>query len=666
MDTDESTADRHTRAVHLLSQMEGFEGSELAKSGVDAWDYYLQRPRGDEVEGRSPVVTGDVSAMVESALSQVSEALATDNLVEFDGKSDDDEKQAQLEGAVVSAAVMSGPGWFRLASCIKNALLLRRGVVRVEVVTKEETNVIALEGVGRIAKAYMEIMQGEKFASYDAETKRGTVERTESRQCLDVVNVDAENFLYVQWPLDDFENIPACAERRVTTRQQLMDEEKISGEKVDAITSTAQPAKSDQAAHSLKGYVANIAGISGRQRMLEWFAVYYLHDGKRYRAIVADCKVLDEEVVSKRPPFAIGVPFINPGHLEGFSFYDKLKSTQDINTALTRMLNDNANAATMNRIAVIEGACNNDQLTDQDPSGVLQFRKSSVGGDIRNGIMPIQVPDLTAGLVTALTYQKGTRSEMAGASLDVGTGKVQLPDRMGSMGLDRAYSASEQLSSLILKTFSQSLIKGVWMLAHDLLRTQWTGELPTKYEGRWINPKPSQWPRRYDATVKPGMSPGERQRRSQALGAFIDLQMKLAGMGMEDILVDAERYYRALCDWARLNDIKRPEQYFINPASPGAQKAFKAKADAAAQQQQAAAQLQKTALALEQMGHAVKKYGIDVNAAVEKYKADSSSDAKEAELTIGLVKDRETAERDLKAPKPIEGKAEGNGSAAGE
>src|SRR5512139_809460 len=106
MEKDTTTAARRTRAVHLLAQMEGFEGSELARSGADAWKYYLQQPRGDEVEGRSPVVTGDLSAMVESALSQVSEALATDNLVEYEASSDADEKQAQLEGAVVSAAVM--------------------------------------------------------------------------------------------------------------------------------------------------------------------------------------------------------------------------------------------------------------------------------------------------------------------------------------------------------------------------------------------------------------------------------------------------------------------------------------------------------------------------------------------------------------------------------
>ncbi len=606
--------------------------------------------------------------MVESTLAQVAEALATDQLAEFEGENDADEFQAQLEGAVVSALVMSGPGWFRMAAAIKNALLLRRGVIRPSVVTVEEVNITALENVDELAHAAMKDA-GQVFADYDAEKKTAKVEVKTERQQLDIVNVNAENFLFVKWPLDDFENIPACAERFVTTRQQLIDDEGIDAAIVDGCAKHVA-AKSDESAHALKGHINFPRAVSARQELVEWFVVYYLFSGKRYRCVACGVKVLKDEVVSKRPPYAIGVPFINPGHIDGFSIFDKLKSTQDITTALTRMLNDNANAVTMNRIAVIEGACNSDQLTDQDPSGVLQFARSKVGGDIRNGIMPLQTQDLTAGLVTSLNYQRSVRSEMGGASLDVGTGQVQLPDRMGSMGLDRAYSASEQLSSLILKTFSQTLIKDLWLLVHDLLRTEWVGALPIKVQGRWQQPEPSKWPKRRNVRVKPGMSPGERQRRSSALGELIGLQGKLAEQGMEEVLVNAERYYRTICDWARLNDIPRPEQYLIDPSTPEAQQALTNKAQQSQAQAQAAKQLQEQAIALEGMSRALEKYGIDVKAAIEKYRIDMQSETEEAKLTIDLVKERERADKELtqqltaSAPKPGQDKDDAGAAAA--
>jgi hypothetical protein len=659
MTDDNSTQDRQTRALQMLTMLEGYEGSALADSRVKAWDYYLQRPRGDEVEGRSPVVSGDVSAMVESTTSQVTEALATDRLAEFEADNEADEFQAQLEGATVSQLVMSGKGWYRMASAVKNALLLRMGIMAASVATCEETNIQAIENVDPIAKAGLELT-GQKIVDYDEATRTAKIEQVSKYQRLDIRCVNPENFLFMQWPLDDFENIPACAERFVTTRQYLIDEENISEDVVDGLAATAQPYKSDAQAHSQRSAQIQPASVSRRQQLVEWFAMFYLYNGKRYRAVCCAGKVLDEATVSNRPPYAVGVPFINPGRMDGFSVYDKLKSNQDITTALNRMLNDNANAVTMNRLAVLENAANNDQLTDQDPSGVLQIKRSVAGGDIRNAVLPIQTMDLTAGLVTALQYQKGVRSEMAGASLDVGTGQVQLPDRMGSMGLDRAYSASEQLSSLILKTFAQTLVKDLWLLVHDLLRTEWTGPLPVKIDGRWNHPEPGKWPKRRGVFVKPGMSPGERSRRSQALGNLIALQTQLAQAGMEDILVDSERYYRTVCDWGRLNDIPRPEQYLIDPTSKTAQAAMLRKAQAAQASAQAAEKLQQMALALEQMGKAIDKYGIDVKAAVDKYKIDSDQEGKEAELTVDLVKSREqAASKTLQAvPAAGKGKAE--------
>jgi len=639
---DNSTEDRHTRAAQLLELLEGAEGSALAAARVKAWDYYLQRPRGDEVEGRSPVVTGDVSAMVESTLSQVTEALSTDRLAEFEANSEQDEFQAQLEGATVSALVMADKGWYRLASSVKNALLLRMGVMAAAVTSCEDTNIQAIENVDPIAKAVMEAA-GQKLIDYDEDARTAKIETTTEYQQLEIRCVNSENFLFIQWPLEDFDNIPACAERFITTRQQLIDGEGISEATVDNLAATIQPYKSDAQAHTQRQAQIQPGAVSKRQQLIEWFALFYLYNGKRYRAVVCSTKILAEEVVSMRPPYAIGVPFINPGRIDGFSIFDKLKVTQDVSTALTRMLNDNANAVTTNRLAVLENAANGDQLTDQDPSGVLQIKRSVAGGDIRNAVLPIQTLDLTQGLVTSLQYQRTVRSEMAGASLDVGTGQVQLPDRMGSMGLDRAYTASEQLSSLILKTFSQTLVKDLWLLVHDLLRTEWTGPLPIKIDGRWQSMTPSTWPKRRNVFVKPGMSPGERARRVGALGNLIALQTQLAQAGMEDVLVDSERYYRTICDWARLNDIPRPEQYLIDPSSPGAQQALVRKAQTAQAQAQQAQQLQQGALLLEQMKVAVDKYATDVKASIDKYKIDSDAEGTEAQLTIDLVKSREQA-----------------------
>src|SRR5690606_7174127 len=467
---------------------------------------------------------------------------------------------------------------------------------------------------------------------------KATVATRRTLQRLEMSCVHLENFLYVEWPLEDFENIPCVAERHVSTRQSLIDDEGFDAALVNKLIADHQPYKSDAVAHDVARHIPALAAIDAEQELITWFEVYPLIDGERRRVCLSQNTLLENELFDDhRPPYAVGCVFINPGKLTGISLYDKERTTQDVTTGLQRALLDAVNALVMNRIAVLKGAVSGDQLTDNDPSGVLQVKAGPTRGDIRNGVLPIQIPDITPGLLANLAYQRQVRAEMGGAALDISTAQVQLPERVGSMGLDRAYSATEQLAALALKTLSQTFIRGLWLLAHSVLRRHWDGPINIRVDGRWQETFPARWRPRDHAIVRPGMSPGERRRRSDALAMIIQQQEKLAALGMEDVLVDAERYYRALCDWAHLNDIKMPERYLIDPTTEQAQAALASKAEERAKQSTAAQQLQQHGVALEHMSRLIEKYGIDVRAAVEYYKANLATEEKEAELTVGLV-----------------------------
>src|SRR5690606_40912969 len=67
----------------------------------------------------------------------------------------------------------------------------------------------------------------------------------------------------------------------------------------------------------------------------------------------------------------------------------------------------------------------------------------------------------------------------------VQTCALPISERVGSMGLDRAYSATEQLAALALKTLSQTFIRELWLLAHSVLRRHWDGPINIRVDGRW-------------------------------------------------------------------------------------------------------------------------------------------------------------------------------------
>ena len=123
------------RRQHVMCA--GFESDDLATDREAALDYYHMRPNGTEIAGRSTVVSGDVSASVESNLAAMMEAFSSPNLAAFDPMGSEDVDQAQLESdAVVDFVMRQAAGRWQLAQAIKETLqtsqrldegLLRRG-----------------------------------------------------------------------------------------------------------------------------------------------------------------------------------------------------------------------------------------------------------------------------------------------------------------------------------------------------------------------------------------------------------------------------------------------------------------------------------------------------------------------------------------------------------
>jgi hypothetical protein len=59
------------------------------------------RARGDEVPGRSQVVSGDLSSMVEANMAQMLESFSSDNIVEFDPVGPEVERKQQKSNSTI-------------------------------------------------------------------------------------------------------------------------------------------------------------------------------------------------------------------------------------------------------------------------------------------------------------------------------------------------------------------------------------------------------------------------------------------------------------------------------------------------------------------------------------------------------------------------------------
>ncbi len=613
----DDTSSKEQTLRNLLQQCHGFDGDTLSTDREAAFDYYFQRKRGDEVDGRSDVVSGDLSAMVEATVAQMTEAFSSSRIVDFDPLSADDEDQAALESEAVHYYVMGREnGFLQILSAIKELLLARNGVIEIdaEEVTRHRTKRygnVEPDAIGELLAPFTVIDQ-----TYDESAKelQFTYETT-SRE-FRMESVPMQNFVfYAEWHKPELEGIPVCAVRHVTTRSVLTSIG-VPADKVNALAAHKVPLRAEEFARNPRNAQKNSLSYDKSQELVEWFKVFVRQESTNgadelrcIRYSYQDGVILSDEPA----PFinlAAGTAIINPHRFVGISLYDKLKQNQDMRTQLKRALLDNVNATTKNRLAGLDGVVNEDDATSGRVNNLIRVK--NLVPDVRAALMPLAVPDTSANILANLEHTAKERSEMGGAALDMQSAQMQIGgDRMGSQGLEKAYSVSEQLTAAMMKTLSATLIRSVFLVAHKVLREYFDEELPIRRDGKWTYVRPWEWPERTSLTIKPGMSPGERQRKVNAMSEVLNAQMMMSDRGMDQVLVDVHGFNRALMDWARLSEVQNPEQYFIDPDSRQSQLAMQNKQEAAKRDEMNRAALMQQSFGMEQLRTALEKYRHD-------------------------------------------------------
>lgn len=645
----------------LLVNCIGFEGDELADSRKSAFDYYFQRARGDEIPGRSEIVTGDVSAMVEGNLAMMVEPLVSKRIAEFCAYSPEDEDQAQLESDCVTEMLFKRQnGFIEVTSAVKDALLLRNAVVKIYVDERTHTRHLRRANVEpEIVQLLLDEIGDVSIHKYDPEAKKlsATVRKTSRK--FRVESIAPENFLFPKnWHRQDLDGIPFCAERHVEPRSTLI-ERGFDKTIVHGLKRWNNPYQSSADARLPRSLTPHSFPVDKSQELVEWYECYVMMEAEDGGAELHEIAlgngssgpvVIEDDETASIVAYATGVAIINPHTFIGISIYDKEKSVQDRTTALERALQDNLNATNKNRTAHLDGVVEEQDLTDGRVNGSTRVDPSRVQ-DVRQAIMAMPVPDTSANILQNLGHMRQVRAEMGGATLDMSTGMMQLNDRLGSQGLDRAYSVMETLAQFMMRILAHTLIRSMYLVAHEVIRTEWRQPIQFKRGKDWIQTDPAKWPVREAVKVNIDKALNERARISAILDSLMQKQILLAQNGMEEILVDVQTFYNTMLDWLRVNDIEIPERYMIDPRTPEAQKAFALKAKGKMEAQKKQESLMQQAIGMEQVRAALEKYTHDSELQFKYYQSVLQAQVEEAKLSmsgfVDLMKARNEAQKNV-------------------
>lgn len=580
------------------SRASGSETSadELTASRTNALKYYMGKPRGDEVDGDSAVISMDVADTVHAMLAEMMPTFNTDSIILFEPEDEQDEKQALIESKYVNYQIMQrNRGNIVLQTALKDAMLSKNGVVKVYVDEQEDIDRERYTGLTELEM--VEVMQPRAenqiidITKFDEKKGDINLKRITTTRKLMVTNVPPERFKIASQHWSPFvKDSPYCAEILYKTRSDLIKEGFKAAMVMDLPRATVDT-KVDSVERNQIQDEQNFFAATPEMEMLEleehYIKIDYDGDGIAELRRVLTCEsVLIETEEVDCIPYVSGVIILMGHRFHGMSVYELLKNIQDSKTHFLRQWHNNAYASNHASTDVVENSVNMEDFTNGRAAGIRRV-------DSLDSCRQNPVNDVGPSISLALEYMDKIRTERVGSALDFQTNQVKTPHNVGDQGVNTILANLEQISEWMLGTFAETFVSELALLVHKYMRKYFPNSMSRKIGGQWQPTNPQEWREREQVGTALGLTKGQRLRRAIALEKVVAKQEQLILGGHNGVLADMEGYYAAMTDYCRMSGVDNPEKYFIDPSSQQSHQAAQSNQAMQEQQKQEQMQLQK-------------------------------------------------------------------------
>lgn len=551
-----------------------------------AMDYFFAKPNGTEIEGRSKTVDSSIQDAVEACLAQIMPPLTSGDFASFSAISPEDEKQAQIESDYVNDVIVNqNNGYVLLLSAIKDALILKNGIIKVYVDEDIDVQTEKFENLSQyeMQKELQPKRQGEEvriITEVIDQDELGNpmysmvINRVNSNRKLSLGVVPPEQFLFQSGHNSiDLQNCGFACHKQIYRRFELIEMgfdpalvnelkkvENISGSSNTGTYSRSQfHSETEHKSTTLETDPVEIHDCAIR---VDWDK-----DGvAELRRVVISGNVLLHNETLCITCFAAGTGFIMSHRFLGMSFYDKLKDNQDNKTKVTRQYWDNLDANNNRRMGVdTRGISDPDSLLESKPAGVIKCKR-----DPSTVLMPVPVDDIGPSCINALDYLDRQRTEKVGAAVDMQSQQTQVSADTAH-GVERLVSAREEMSAMIATTIGKTLITQLYTIVHKMLRENFPYPVHFQSRGEWVETNPAQWLPRNRVKINEETSKGEKIQKVNALNQLLSKQMEVLQAGEEGVLIDKNKIYNTQADLVKVSGIGHPSRYWIDPQSTSAQ-----------------------------------------------------------------------------------------------
>ena len=551
----------------LSNQIEGalgYLGGQLSSSRRKSLEYYLGDKLGTEIDGRSQVVSTDVSDTIESILPNLLRVFtASDNVVRCDPVTAEDVPLAEQASAYLNHVFYKDNNGFQLLyNFFKDALIEKNGFLKIYY---DESEKVEFETYKNLSKAEkdalmdskdeIEIVEEEEMEDESAKEEfEKLLEQYEARG-VDTAQVQEPDFTLYNCKIKRTNKTGKIKIESVPPEEFLIDRNAKSIDDADFVSHKVLMSRSDLVAmgydeedvaslptsdediynteeivrqRNIDEYPIDNATDSSTEKVLiyESYIKYdYDEDGiAELRKIISagdDGSMVLENMPCDNIPFVTITPIPMPHRFYGRSISELVEDIQLMKSTVMRQLLDNMYLTNNNRVAVMDGMVNMDDLLTTRPGGIVRTKQPP------NQVMqPLQAQPISQQAFPLLNYLDSVREARTGVSKEAQGLSPDTLNAKTATGVNALMQQTQMRSELIARVFAETGVKTLFKKIFELMVKYQDKEKIIMMSNQYIPVRPTEWKDRFNISIVVGLGTGSKEQQTIMLNSILERQLQ--------------------------------------------------------------------------------------------------------------------------------------------
>lgn len=559
----------------------GYLETETTDERQQALEYYLREPYGNEVDGKSQIVTGEVAEVVDGALPQLMKVFTSSkDAVVFEAVNQGDEKLAEQATAYVNHIFYKDNNGFEVMhDWFKDGLLQKVGIVKAywddktDVTTEkyyglndDELAMIASDEEVEIVEQDSTIIQEAVIDEMGIEVSPALsshnvkVKRSVDKGKVVVENVPPEEFL-ISKRARTIADSNFVAHRKMLTRSDLLamgyDEDTV----MSLSTGDALEFSPERIARYTRGEMpTDMDSDDESMQLVEYYECYikadYDGDGiaELRRVCYSNNQLLHNEECDYIPFHSV-CPIPIPHKFYGHSLADRAMDLQLIKSTITRQMLDNLYLTNNYRVGAVEGQVNLDDLLTSTAGGVVRMKNP-------NAIVPMTVQSNAAQSFPMLEYLDSIQAKRTGIS-DAQQGlDPDMLQNVTATAVSAMTTAAQGKLELVARIFADTGVSSLFRGILGLVCKYQQKERIIKIQNSYVPMNPREWINEFNLTVNVGLGSGGKQEQLATMQMILAKQEQVIQQyGLANPLVNLKQYRDTLAKFINMAGFKDDTQF---------------------------------------------------------------------------------------------------------